>query len=46
MIFVFLWQSYYLAEAMEEHGTEEVVDRNLAIEALKKEVDTLEADRV
>ena len=32
-------------EAIEEHGTQEVVDRNLAIEALKKEVDTLEAEK-
>jgi uncharacterized protein YlxW (UPF0749 family) len=32
-------------EAIEEHGTQEVVDRNLAIGALKKEVDTLEAEK-
>ena len=32
-------------EAIEEHGTREVVDRNLAIETLKKEVETLEAKK-
>jgi hypothetical protein len=34
-----------MAEALEEHGTREVVNRNLAIEALKKEVETLEAEK-
>jgi cell division protein FtsB len=34
-----------MAEALEERGTQEVVDRNLAIEALKKEVETLEAEK-
>ena len=32
-------------EDIEERGTQDVVDRNLAIEALKKEVDTLEAKK-
>ena len=32
-------------EVIEERGTREVVDRNLAIEALKKEVETLEAEK-
>jgi hypothetical protein len=32
-------------EAIEERGTKEVVDHNLAIEALKKEVETLEAKK-
>ena len=32
-------------EAIEEHGTQAVVDRNLAMEALKKEVDTLEDEK-
>jgi hypothetical protein len=37
-----------MAEALEERSTQEVVDHNLAIEALKKEVDTLgvEKDRL
>ena len=39
------WQSHYLSKAIEERGTQEVVDRNLAIEALKKEVKTLEAEK-
>ena len=34
-----------MMEALEERSTEEVVDRNLAIEALKKEIDTLEAKK-
>ena len=34
-----------MAEALEERNTEEVVDRNLAIEALKKEIDKLEAEK-
>jgi predicted DNA-binding protein len=37
--------SHYLLEAIEERGMQEVVDRNLAIEALKKEVDTLKAEK-
>jgi hypothetical protein len=32
-------------EALEERGTQEVVDRNLAIEALKKELGTLKAKK-
>lgn len=40
-----VWQIHYLAEALEEHGTEEVVGRNLALEALKKEVEALEAEK-
>ena len=32
-------------EAIEARGTQEVVNRNLAIEALKKELDTLEAEK-
>jgi hypothetical protein len=32
-------------EAIEERGTKEVVDRNLAIKALKKEVDILEIEK-
>ena len=32
-------------EAIEERGTQEVVGHNLAIEALKKEVDTLKAEK-
>ena len=32
-------------EAIEERGTQEVVDCNLAIETLKKDVDTLEAEK-
>ena len=32
-------------EAIEECGTQVVVDRNLAMEALKKEVDTLEDEK-
>ena len=32
-------------KAIEERGTQEVVDRNLAIEALNKEVDTLETEK-
>ena len=32
-------------EALEEHGTQEVVNQNLAIEALKKVADTLEAKK-
>ena len=38
-------QSHYLSEAIEERGTREVVNRNLAIEALKNEVETLEAEK-
>ena len=38
-------QSHYVSEAIEERGTWEVVDRNLAIEALKNEVETLEAEK-
>ena len=34
-----------MVEALEERSTQEVVDRNLAIEALKKEVETLEAEK-
>jgi len=34
-----------VAEALEERSTQEVVDRNLAIEALKKEMDILEAEK-
>ena len=32
-------------EALEERITQEVVDRNLAIEALKKEMDILEVEK-
>ena len=38
-------QSHYLSEAIEERGTREVVYRNLAIEALKNEVETREAEK-
>ena len=38
-------QSHFLSEAIEERGTREVVDHNLAIEALKNEVETLEAKK-
>ena len=34
-----------MAEALEERSTQEVVDRNLAIEALKKEMDILEVEK-
>ena len=34
-----------MAEVLEEHSTQEVVDRNLAIEALKKEMDILEVEK-
>ena len=34
-----------MVEALEEHSTQEVVDRNLAIEALKKEMDILEVEK-
>jgi hypothetical protein len=34
-----------MVEALEERGTQEVVDRNLAIEALKKELNILEAEK-
>ena len=34
-----------MAEALEEHSTQEVVDCNLAIEALKKEMDILEVEK-
>ena len=34
-----------MVEALEEHSTQEVVDRNLAIKALKKEVETPEAKK-
>jgi polyhydroxyalkanoate synthesis regulator phasin len=34
-----------MIEALEEHGTQEVVDDNLSIEALKKEVETLEDEK-
>ena len=34
-----------MAEALKEHSTQEVVDHNQAIEALKKEVETLEAEK-
>jgi prefoldin subunit 5 len=34
-----------MAKALEKRGTQEVVDCNLAIEALKKEVETLEAEK-
>ena len=37
--------NHYLLEAIEERGTREVVDRNLAIEVLKEEVETLEAEK-
>ena len=40
-----LLQSHHLGEALEEHDTHEVVDQNLAIEALKKVADTLEAKK-
>ena len=33
-----------MVEALEEHSTQEVVDRNRAIEALKKEMDILEVE--
>ena len=39
------WQSHYLSEAIKERGTWEVVDHNLANEALKNEVETLEAEK-
>ena len=38
-------QSHYLSEAIVERGTWEVVNCNLAIEALKNEVETLEAEK-
>jgi hypothetical protein len=34
-----------MAEALKERGMQEVVDCNLAIKALKKEVETLEAEK-
>jgi len=34
-----------MAEALEERSTQEVVDRNLVIEALKKEMDVLEVEK-
>ena len=34
-----------MVEALEEHSTQEVVDRNQAIEALKKEMDILEVEK-
>ena len=34
-----------MAEALKEHSTQEVVDHNQAIEALRKEVETLEAEK-
>ena len=34
-----------MAEALEERSAQEVVDCNLAIEAFKKEVETLEAKK-
>ena len=34
-----------MVEALEEHSTQEVVDHNLAIEALKKEMDILEVEK-
>jgi cell division protein FtsB len=40
-----LLESHHLTEALEERGTQEVVDRNLVIEALKTELDTLEAEK-
>lgn len=38
-------QSHHVAEALEDRGIQEVVDRNLAIEALKKELGTLEKEK-
>jgi hypothetical protein len=35
-----------MATALEEHSTHEVLDRNDVIDALKKEVELLEAQKV
>lgn len=50
LIFFFLLlssilQGHHLAEALEERGTQEVVDRNLVIEALKKELEVVEEEK-
>ena len=38
-------QSHYMVEALEEHSMQEFVDHNLAIKALKKEIDILEVEK-
>ena len=34
-----------MVEALEEHATQEVIDRDIAIEALQKELNTVEAKK-
>ena len=34
-----------MAEALEERGTKEIIDHNIAIEVLKKEVKVVEAEK-
>jgi hypothetical protein len=34
-----------MAEALEERGTKEIIDRDITIEALKKEVEVVEVEK-
>lgn len=45
MLLICVLQGHHLAEALEERGTQEVVDLNLAIEALKKELEVVEEEK-